>query len=286
MKKGVTIFLCAFLLVIVVICIKVNTLDETISDNVSEEETVSNNESIEIIYLDLPEQIIQDSFSEENQQTVSDNESVFEENQQTVSDNESVTEEMYIEVAYKYLAGELVLEDWQDAYLDFLINGNDIFKPREEYEYSLIYLDDNEVPELFIQTDCHAGGELIATYYNGELVVHNFARLGSEYIERSGLVYTDTGHMDWYPVIITKLENGVFNEIGAGVYYLSEEEHEKMMAGEPFDYILSYKWEDTIVSEEVFYEKIAELYDLENSIYPSELCTYEDIMNQIINTDT
>ena len=184
------------------------------------------------------------------------------------------------------MAGELVLEDWQDAYLDFLINGNEIFKPREEYEYSLIYLDDNEVPELFIQTDCHAGGELIATYYNGELVVHNFARLGSEYIERSGLVYTDTGHMDWYPVIITKLENGVFYEIGAGVYYLSEEEHEKMMAGEPFDYILSYKWEDTIVSEEVFYEKIAELYDLENSIYPSALCTYEDIMNQIINTET
>jgi len=65
MKKGVTIFLCAFLLVIVVICIKVNTLDDTISDNESEEETVSNNESIEIIYLDLPEQIIQDSFSEE-----------------------------------------------------------------------------------------------------------------------------------------------------------------------------------------------------------------------------
>ncbi len=71
---------------------------------------------------------------------------------------------------------------------------------------------------IFIYTDVEAGGQIVATYHDGEVVEQHLSRLGSQYIENSGLIYTNTGHMDYYPLTITKLENGTFTEIFANTY--------------------------------------------------------------------
>lgn len=104
--------------------------------------------------------------------------------------------------------------EWSLAYANYI----ESLEGASWYNYMLIYLDKDDVPELFVSTECEAGGEIVATYYHGEVKTYQLSRLGTQYIAYSGLMYTDTGHMDYYPVYITRLENGMFNKIADGTF--------------------------------------------------------------------
>ena len=170
-------------------------------------------------------------------------------------------------------------EPWRQAYLDFL-NTDEEIAPYVQGDYgfsfTLIYLDDDDIPEMFIDTGVEAGGQYIVGYYDGEVVEEHFSRIGSQYIEKSGLVYTDTGHMDYYPVDITKYENGKFTVIGSGLYYVSEEDWEKMTTDENYPYTLTYEWEGETVTKEQFDEEVNKLYDLNQSVTPDNFTTYKE----------
>ncbi len=175
-------------------------------------------------------------------------------------------------------------EPWRQAYLDYLTSDTDFINYRDNGDsltYTLIYLDENDVPELFIDSGFEAGGQLIATYYDGKVIDQHFPRIGSQYIERTGLVYTNTGHMDYYPLSITKLENGEFTVLGSGIAYMTDEDREKMVADENYPYTLTYEWEDEVVSEEQFNANVAKLYDLEKSKYPDNFYTYDEFLSVV-----
>lgn len=135
-------------------------------------------------------------------------------------------------------------ESWREAYYDYLTTNEDV-APDETGNHGLqvtmIYLDDDDVPELFIDTGI-------------------------------------TGHMDYYPLSITKLEDGEFREIGIGLAYLSDADREHMIADENYPYILTYEWEDELVSEEQFNANVAEIYDMEQSVYPEEYVPYDEFL--------
>lgn len=173
---------------------------------------------------------------------------------------------------------------WRKAYLDFLNTDEDI-APYAQGDYgftfTLIYLDDDDVPELFVDTGVEAGGQFIVGFYNGEIVKEHFRRIGSQYIEKSGLVYTNTGHMDYYPVDITKYENGEFTVIGSGISYVTEEDWKKMTEDENYPYTLTYEWENEQVTEDEFNAKVAELYDLEKSKFPDNFNMYKEFTYQL-----
>ncbi|WP_176762298.1 hypothetical protein [Eubacterium oxidoreducens] len=115
-------------------------------------------------------------------------------------------------------------EPWREAYLDYLTSDDDLINYGDSFTYTLIYLDDNDIPEIFIDSGVEAGGQMIATYYDGKVTEQHFSRIGSQYIEKTGLVYTNTGHMDYYPLSITKLENGEFTVLGSGIAYMTDED--------------------------------------------------------------
>lgn len=135
-------------------------------------------------------------------------------------------------------------ESWREAYYDYLTTNEDV-APDETGNHGLqvtmIYLDDDDVPELFIDTGI-------------------------------------TGYMDYYPLTITKLEDGEFREIGVGLAYLSEADREHLIADENYPYILTYEWEDELVSEEQFNANVAEIYDMEQSVYPEEYVPYDEFL--------
>ena len=87
--------------------------------------------------------------------------------------------------------------------------------------------------------------------------------------------------MDYYPLTITKLENGVFTEIGSGVSYVSSEDWEKMLEDENYPYTLTFEWEGDKVSEAQFNANVAELYNLEQSKYPDNFYTYDEVIHVI-----
>ena len=199
---------------------------------------------------------------------------------QTISDEEDISETIESTTEGQDTEGNEVAEEsvgeyhteWGRAYWDYINNmevGSDDSNREETlntWDYTLIYLDDDDIPELMIDTNMEAGGELIATYYDGEVVDYVLSRIGTKYIPETGLLYTDTGHMDEYPVFITKLENGQFTQLAEGVYYLSDEERERLAnVDESWEDSVNYtyEWEGKEVTKEEFNSNIASYLDVD-----------------------
>ncbi|WP_092327263.1 C-type lectin domain-containing protein [Butyrivibrio sp. YAB3001] len=175
---------------------------------------------------------------------------------------------------------------WSKAYAEYLRTGAEYISFADcgsEVTYTLIYLDDDDIPELFIDTGIEASGQMVITYFDGKVVDQYLSRIGSQYIEKSGLIYTDTGHMDYYPISIMKLENGVFTEIASGIRYVSEEDFKKMGEDENYPYTLTYEWGDKTVTEEEFNAHVAEYYDVDKGKYPDNYYSYDEFLYLLEN---
>lgn len=172
-------------------------------------------------------------------------------------------------------------EDWKQAYSDYIeaLGEREIYGESNVYTYYLINLDDNDIPELFITTESEAGGEIVATYYNNQVIDFQLTRIGSVYIERSGLILTNTGHMDYYPVTITELKDGKFSEIANGLSYWSDEDRAKYIKGETDEYILTYEWGNQEVSQEEFEKSINQIFDTNKSKHPENGYTLNEMIN-------
>lgn len=106
-------------------------------------------------------------------------------------------------------------EPWRQAYADYAGKAS-----KEGFvSFSLIYVDDDDIPELFLGGDCEATGERICTYKNGQIIEQNFPRLdGTSYIEKSGLIENCYGNMGCYGMDLYRLNNGKFEIVHSGYY--------------------------------------------------------------------
>ena len=197
-------------------------------------------------------------------QTISDEDDISVEVESTSEAPSTEENEIVEESEEKYPT------DWSQAYLDYINNmefGSDDSNREDilnSWDYTLIYLDNDDIPELMIDSNVEAGGEIIATYYNEEVVDYQLSRIGTTYIPKTGLLYTDTGHMDYYPVYISKLENGQFTQIAEGLYYMSDEERERLsnldeLEESSINY--TYEWEGKEVTEDEFDNNISSYID-------------------------
>lgn len=157
--------------------------------------------------------------------------------------------------------------EWKEAYAAYIQRGNDAWSGHDSY--SLIYVDDDEIPELYIDTRVMATGEFVASFYDGNIGVMNRDRVGLRYMEYGGLLYSQSGNMGFYPCNIYRLEKGTFSEIGTG--WCSES-----FDGENMD--MSYFWEGNPVTEKEYEAHIGELIDTSACVEPSELYTKEEIL--------
>lgn len=104
---------------------------------------------------------------------------------------------------------------WTEAYKQLL---ND---PDAEFlNYSLIYLDNDEIPEIIMYDKALDNSFMkIATYKDGRCVVlypDDYAIYEVLYIEKSGLFYSEGGMSGFYPFCIYKLDNGNFERLAYG----------------------------------------------------------------------
>lgn len=166
---------------------------------------------------------------------------------------------------------------WQEAYIDF-VNKPYSTTYRSEYggdEYSLIYVDNNDVPELYIFTGGMAGGEIIVSFYDGKVRAMNRGRIGIAYMEYGGLLYSAAGSAGTYPINVYMLEKGEFSEIGTG--WFTEHQYDDELQ----EICYSYFWEDSPVTEAEFETHINKLIDMLNCIEPPVLYTKDEILEII-----
>lgn len=201
----------------------------------------------------------------------------------TETSAEESTEEVVVEASTEE-SSETVEPGWPSAYAEYIRTeyGEEYFR-KDEMPFALIYVDDNTEPELLIDSGSEAGGEYILTYYDGQVVEGHFSRIGSKYIQYGGLIYTDTGHQDYYPVEITELKDGKFTLIASGLKYVSDEDWEKMTTDENYPYTLTYEWEGQTVTEEEFYAHVAEYVDDFKLQYAEKYHSYVDMLEILDN---
>ena len=94
---------------------------------------------------------------------------------------------------------ETTYPDWQTAYLDFIETREREYGRESDYgfdhRYALVYIDNDDIPELYAMGHCEADGDLICSYKNCRVIEQLLGRtLGGKYVERSGIVINQNGH--------------------------------------------------------------------------------------------
>ena len=148
------------------------------------------------------------------------------------------------------------MQDWQAAYVEY-IEG---FEEKERCYYSLIYVDDDDIPELVIDTGFGAGGYKILTFHNGEVDDHQTDGRLFYYIEKKNLLNNTGGRMGYYFDRICSIENGKWVYVTGGEYRENPENRMEFL----------YEWEGKPVEEEEYEDKLDEVFDREQAKEPEQ----------------
>ena len=162
------------------------------------------------------------------------------------------------------------MQDWQVAYAEH-IEG---FEWGEYYTYSLIYVDDDDVPELVIDTGVEAGDCQILTYHNGEIDELQTSRLQFYYIEKKNLLNNTGGVYGQYYDLIYSIENGKWVRVADGEWTMTRKND---------DWVYQYQWNGEEVKEDVYAQNLNAVFDMEQKTAP-ELYYIMDEMLALFKT--
>lgn len=121
-------------------------------------------------------------------------------------------------------------KSWQQIYLEYFEEKQrEMDESRRErglesadfldlYTYSLIYVNDDEIPELVMDSGVSAGGTLILTCGNGQVDEWMALRCNFDYIERGNQIHNPGGLMGTYYDRIAAIENSVWTDVAEGNY--------------------------------------------------------------------
>lgn len=166
--------------------------------------------------------------------------------------------------------------EWKNAYLEYVRKKN--AEINSEYgafnSYSLIYIDDDNIPELYLEGINEAHGVTICTYSNGAFQDLKLLRLwGSSYIPKTGLIKNSNGNMGEYEDVVYKPENGTFKLLLRG-----ERLDDPRGIGEPPEFII-----DNVKLEENEYEnRFNSLFASSNAVRLEQgNMTYEQLLEYL-----
>lgn len=170
-------------------------------------------------------------------------------------------------------------EAWRQSYIDYIETDPNIAINPEWCTCGLIYVDNNEIPELIIEYSNEADGTGIVSFKNGETTSYRFSRTGGiRYIEREGLVYNSIGVMGAFVDEIVFLDSEGFHDYGHGHRYGESQD---------FTNFTHFVWNDEEVSEEEYMGNIDKYDNVQlknwnsysgdfqsNNYRPIEMCEY------------
>lgn len=194
---------------------------------------------------------------------------------------------------------EVSSNEWKEAYINYVNeHGNtyDSFGHAMEI-YKLVNINNDSIPELYINFGSTASGDVICTYYDGKVLEQPMWNYGFSYMEGQNIFRDAGGHMDVYHDKIYSIENGQFVLLHEGNYGAADNSHVQFDSdGYP---IYDYYWDGTEVSSETEYMNLLnEVYNAQQAITPFDgaeydsetwryvgngLCDYEEII-EAINT--
>lgn len=167
---------------------------------------------------------------------------------------------------------------WGRAYAGYLelAGGSPDGSHRTGFSFSLIYVDDDDIPELVCDTGVEAGGCLILTYHNGEMDALQTRRLNFDYIERGGLLCNSDGNMGYYYDMVYKIQDGKWVLAGEGQYGDPEG---GPVEDENGDLIFEYFWEGEKMSQEDYEAELSKVYDRKQARMPDTYYDFQEVLS-------
>ena len=177
--------------------------------------------------------------------------------------------------------------EWKQAYADYLSERRDENYP---YRYALIYLDDDEIPEIIDMGSCEAEGTRILNYSGGEVHETQLRRLYFSFIPWENLLLNREGNMGHYTADIYSIIDGKMTVISSGTQDETDEPHTPDENGE-FEIKYNYTWNGESVSAEEYEAALGAAFDSSLALdlydyydYTAEnngMCNTEEIIEQI-----
>ena len=143
------------------------------------------------------------------------------------------------------------MQDWQIVYAEYIEN----IKYAPYNEYALIYVDEDDIPELVVYTGTFADACIVLTFHNGEVDTLQTGSLQCNYIEKKNFYWDTGGHMGEFYDHVYTVEDGKWVYVAGGEYIAKD------LLIEEYDYI----WDGEAVSEDEYYENLRTVYDIDKN---------------------
>lgn len=139
--------------------------------------------------------------------------------------------------------------NWKYLYSEYL----DTLSESEFPEGKLIYVDNDKIPELYLQGNCSAAGNLLLTIYDGKVYKNSMDGVFM-YLKKKNCYYNTGGHADTYHDLVGKLKTGRMVSIAEGHYGAVDNSNVKVdKDGGP---IYRYFWNNKKVTEKEYKKKL------------------------------
>lgn len=173
--------------------------------------------------------------------------------------------------------GDSDMSGWKQAYIKHLQKPDD-----NRWEgYGLIYVNNDEIPELVEVGNCEAAGCGIVSYADelaNEIIL---SRRSFSYIERGSLLCNSDGIMDLYYDLVYRMENQYLTRIASGYYGAYDDSVERDANGR-LAYV--YEWEGKRMGQKEYEQALNAVYPTDRAVpgYDWEkLMTREEVIHAI-----
>lgn len=125
---------------------------------------------------------------------------------------------------------------------------------------NLIYLDNDDIPEMVIYGEYEAVGNILLTYDGSQVYEVYLSRLGFSYLERKNLLCNGDGHMGVYYDIIYSIIDGKPTVVAHGDYGEVYDDRWQPILDENDDLVFEYFWNGQEVSADEYDQELRKVY--------------------------
>lgn len=161
-------------------------------------------------------------------------------------------------------------QTWRTAYSTWIKQNGEAY-----FKYDLIYVNDDDVPELVVSTGAEAGGCQILTYGEGALQVLQTRRLYFTYVRRGNLLCNADGHMDSYFDDVYTIENGRWRCIASGLSWGYYGEFSEVLGRYLCE---NYQWNGQSVSVAEYLNALSQIYPKTRAEEPALHYSHEELL--------
>ena len=166
--------------------------------------------------------------------------------------------------------------DYKRAYLDFLKD-----KQESHRLFALVFIDNDDIPELYLKGSSEAEGDMICSFKNGSIIKQQLNRTGGgKYTPRSGDMINQNGNMGYCYTNVYKLSENGFSE----TFNALSIEKVEYLEGEEYNLIYEYFIAGTPASETEYNNAVNASFDSSRAVRLDENAVpYEEIVLQLQN---